>query len=120
MGRKGLSTFQLKKYIKVTYTNEAQGKLLNKALKTLVTKTEINQKKGHYVMSKEQKADKKKLAIEKRKKVAEKSKMKKEAMKAKKATKRKAKQTKKKTAKKTSKKTAKKTSKKTTKKTATK
>merc|ERR1712058_90180 len=60
--RTGLSAHQLKTYIKDTYKNEAQVKLFNKALKGLVSGIEINQKKGHYKMTKEQKANKKVLA----------------------------------------------------------
>merc|ERR1712098_262037 len=58
--RSGLSAFQLRNYIKDTYKNEAQVKLFNKALKELVSSIEINQKKGHYKMTKDQKVNKKK------------------------------------------------------------
>merc|ERR1712000_625047 len=82
--RSGLSAKQLKTYIKDTYRNEAQGKFFNKALKALVTSIEINQKKGHYKMTKDQKVNKKQLAAEKRIKAAAKTKARKEALKAKK------------------------------------
>merc|ERR1712000_771324 len=115
--RTGLSAHQLKTYIKDTYKNEAKVKVFNQALKELVSSIEINQKKGHYKMTKDQKVNKKELAAERRKKAAAKTKARKEALKAKRAAKRKATQNKKKTIKKTKKKTTKKTVKKSVKKT---
>merc|ERR1712000_261209 len=79
--RKGLSGPAIKTHIKDVFHNEVVPKAFNKSLKALVADNEVTQKKGHYKMTKDQKADKEKIA--KKKAAAVKAKARKDAKKAK-------------------------------------
>merc|ERR1712034_273752 len=63
--RKGLSAPAIKAHIKDVYHNEVIPKQFNKTLKTLVVNFDVTQRKGHYKMTKDQKADKQKIAKKK-------------------------------------------------------
>merc|ERR1712096_386560 len=66
--RKGLSTAQIKSFIKELYHGEVvSSKAFNKAMKSLVTASNVTQKKGHYKMTENQKANKNDAAKRKEK-----------------------------------------------------
>merc|ERR1712000_169956 len=113
--RKGLSAPAVKSHIKDVFHNDVAAKQFNKCLKGLVASSDVTQKKGHYKMTKDQKADKEKAAKKKAAKV--KAKARKDAKKAKDKVKKQEKRDRAKQKKKTVKKTIKKKPKKTVKKT---
>merc|ERR1711964_863564 len=78
--RKGLSAKGLQSWIKSTFNNEVKSKQFNKAVKSLVDKKSITKHKGHYLMTKAEKATQKKKerALKKKNKAAEKKKNKKD------------------------------------------
>merc|ERR1712098_996477 len=84
--RKGLSAHALKAHIKDVFHNDVVARLFNKALKGLVSGSNVTKKKGYYKMTKDQKADKGKVA--KRKAGRAKAKARKVAKKAKNKVKR--------------------------------
>merc|ERR1712202_63481 len=72
--RKGLSTAQIKSFIKELYHGEVvSSKAFNKAMKSLVTASNVTQKKGHYKMTKNQKANKNDAAKKKEKREKDKA-----------------------------------------------
>merc|ERR1712096_37949 len=83
--RKGLSTAQIKSFIKELYHGEVvSSKAFNKAMKSLVTASNVTQKKGHYKMTKNQKANKNDAAKKKEKREKKKKKLPKKKKKKKK------------------------------------
>merc|ERR1711900_97146 len=54
--RKGLSAKGIQSWIKSTFNNEVNSKQFNRSVKSLVDKKSITKHKGHYLMTKSQKA----------------------------------------------------------------
>merc|ERR1711964_195681 len=76
--RKGLSAKGLQSWIKSTFNNEVKSKQFNKAVKSLVDKKSITKHKGHYLMTKSQKATPKDNSKKRRDIKKEKNKVKRE------------------------------------------
>merc|ERR1712000_437378 len=60
--RKGLSAPAIKSHIKDVFHDDVVARLFNKALKILVSGSNVTKKKGHYKMTKDQKTNKDKIA----------------------------------------------------------